>query len=280
MNKQTDMKISVVTITYNNIKGIKLTAESIINQSEQSFEWIVIDGGSSDGTAEFLKNLRRQPDYWVSEPDGGIYDALNKGISHATGQYVCCMNAGDCFYDSDVLAKVYKQNLTGDIVYGNWTVIERKKRVDVQAPVEMPSYYFFFDHNLCHQAMFVKTTLMKNSPFDTSYRICADLKKWQDFMLQHCSFQYINVRVCVHDNIDGISSDPNSDLFSSEIARTMKEMPSGLRLIAELEKSEKDSLRRKNSKHLRQVRMLIFISVVLLLCLGFSIFLCHIFRIK
>ena len=265
------MIISIVTITYNNISGFKQTAESIIKQSEQSFEWIVIDGGSSDGTVEYLKSLSRQPDYWVSERDRGIYDALNKGISRATGQYVCCMNAGDCFYDFDVLAKVYKYNLTEDIIYGNWTLIEKKKRIDVQAPVEMPSYYFFFEHNLCHQAMFVKTALLRESPFDTSYKICADHKKWQDFMLQQRTFQYIDVRVCIHDNRDGISSDIHSKQFVSELERMLSEMPRGLRLISALEKSEKDMLRKKNTKHLRQVRILAVISILLLFCLILSI---------
>ena len=265
------MKVSIVTITYNNLRGFQQTAQSVVSQSEQSFEWIVIDGGSTDGTSDYIKSLSRHPDYWVSEPDGGIYDALNKGISHATGQYVCCMNAGDIFYDSDVLSEVLKHDLWGDIVYGNWTLLEKGKRINVQAPTEMPLYYFFFEHNLCHQAMFVKTTLMQNSPFDTSYKICADWKKWQDFMLQHRVFQYVDVRICVHDNRDGISSDVNSKQFVLELERMLSEMPKGLKLISALEKSEKDMLRKKNTKHLRQVRILAVISILLLFCLILSI---------
>lgn len=93
------MKLSIVTISYNNFYGLKSTAASVFSQTWKDFEWIVIDGGSTDGTKEYIESLERKPDFWCSEKDAGIYDAQNKGIRIAKGEYICCMNSGDTFCD-------------------------------------------------------------------------------------------------------------------------------------------------------------------------------------
>ncbi len=100
------MKISVVTISYNDLDGLHETLVSIARQTAQDVELIVVDGGSSDGTAKLLEDMDDIVDAWVSEPDGGIYDAMNKGVSLATGDYLNFMNAGDCFHDPKVLERV------------------------------------------------------------------------------------------------------------------------------------------------------------------------------
>ena len=114
------MKLSIVTISYNNILGLKRTTENIVSQTWNDYEWIVIDGGSTDGTKEYLASLEKQPDYWCSESDKGIYDAQNKGIRISKGEYVCCMNAGDTFCNNDTLQKVFANTPKADVVYGDW----------------------------------------------------------------------------------------------------------------------------------------------------------------
>ena len=97
------MKYSIITVNYNNKEGLRKTIESVISQTFRDFEYIVIDGGSSDGSAELLKEYSDKITYWVSEPDKGIYNGMNKGIAKATGDYLNFMNSGDCFYDQQVL---------------------------------------------------------------------------------------------------------------------------------------------------------------------------------
>ena len=112
------MKYSIITVNYNNKEGLRKTIESVTHQSFRDFEFIVIDGGSTDGSAEVLKEYDAQISYWVSEPDGGIYQGMNKGIAKATGEYLNFMNSGDCFYNADVLQRVYEFQLTTDIIVG------------------------------------------------------------------------------------------------------------------------------------------------------------------
>lgn len=98
-------KISIITINYNDKIGLSKTINSVLNQSWQKFEFIVIDGGSNDGGLEVIEQFKDKIDYWVSEPDKGVYNAMNKGIKVAKGEYLIFMNSGDTFYDDQVLEK-------------------------------------------------------------------------------------------------------------------------------------------------------------------------------
>jgi glycosyltransferase involved in cell wall biosynthesis len=112
-------KLSIITVCRNIKDTIQRTCESIINQTWQDFEWIVVDGGSTDGTVEILKRYKDRIDILISEPDNGIYNAMNKGIKIATGEYLNFMNGGDSFYDNGVLEKVFKnKEYSADILYG------------------------------------------------------------------------------------------------------------------------------------------------------------------
>lgn len=110
--------ISVVTICYNE-PHLEKTCESIVSQTYQNFEWIVIDGGSKQETLDVFENYKTYMTYFVSEKDRGIYHAMNKGLLQARGEYVIFMNAGDYFYSSDILEKVVDSGLDQDIVYGD-----------------------------------------------------------------------------------------------------------------------------------------------------------------
>lgn len=115
------MKISVVTVCYNSVDTIEETMLSVLNQTYPDVEYIIIDGGSTDGTVDIIKKYAGRVAYWISEPDKGIYDAMNKGIAAATGDYINFMNSGDRFASTNVIENCFS-NLRGTpiIIYGNW----------------------------------------------------------------------------------------------------------------------------------------------------------------
>ena len=112
------MKLSIITVNLNNLEGLKKTYESVVCQTFTDYEWIVIDGGSTDGSREFIEQHQDKFAYWCSEPDKGIYNAMNKGIMRAKGEYLNFMNSGDCFACKETLAGVFNKPRKEDILYG------------------------------------------------------------------------------------------------------------------------------------------------------------------
>ena len=169
------MKYSIITVNYNNKEGLRKTIESVIHQSFRDFEYIVIDGGSTDGSAEVLKEYDAQISYWVSEPDGGIYQGMNKGIAKATGEYLNFMNSGDCFYSSEILEKVSSYQSDADFIVGkdyHYHSEINKGHVSIQPP--RTTMMHFFMATLDHQSSFIKRDLFKDSPYDESHRLVSD----------------------------------------------------------------------------------------------------------
>ena len=139
--------ISVISINYNNAAGLKRTIESVIHQTSADYEYIIIDGGSNDDSVAVIEQYASQIDYWVSEPDSGIYNAMNKGVSKANGEYCIFMNSGDSFADDNVLIDVLKIGLktdvvTGGVVFGPNNTFYGPKNVTLK---------HFFTKSLAHQ---------------------------------------------------------------------------------------------------------------------------------
>lgn len=211
------MKLSVITINYNNCEGLRKTIESVVNQKWHDFEYIVIDGGSTDGSVEVIKEFASYIDYWVSEPDKGIYNALNKGVSVAKGEYCNFMNSGDCFYSHDTLEQVFTKETIADIVCGN-THSDNIKT----PPVEI-TFDFLFDGSICHQCAFIRTSLMKKYGYDEKYKIVADRKFFvQALILDNCSYQAVDVDVVKYD-ITGFSA-TNPVLSKLEYDKVLEEL--------------------------------------------------------
>ena len=169
------MKYSIITVNYNNREGLRRTIESVICQTFRDFEFIVIDGGSTDGSADVLKDYDKYITYWVSEPDKGIYNAMNKGISKATGIYLNFMNSGDCFFDNDVLQKVDAYNDTADFIVGRDYHFDEKSQQG-HASIQPPrlTMMHFFVSTLDHQSSFIKRSLFLGSPYREDYRLVSD----------------------------------------------------------------------------------------------------------
>ena len=169
------MKFSIITVNYNNKDGLQRTIESVIHQSFHNFEFIVIDGGSTDGSVDVLKAYKKHITYWVSEADRGIYHAMNKGILQARGDYLNFMNSGDCFYNRDVLQKVATYGYNEDFIvgkdyhYNNETGLGH---VSIQPP--RTTMIHFFVATLDHQSSFIKRELFENSLYDENHRLVSD----------------------------------------------------------------------------------------------------------
>lgn len=194
------MKLSIITINYNNSEGLRKTIESVVNQTWYDFEYIIIDGGSTDGSVEIIKEYASRIDYWVSEPDKGIYNALNKGLAVAKGEYCNFMNSGDCFYSFSTLEQVFASKPMVDIICGN-TFTDKLK-----APPKTITFDTLFNVSICHQCAFIRTSLMKKYGYDEKYKIVADRKFFlQALIFDNCSYQSIDVDVVKYD-ITGFSA--------------------------------------------------------------------------
>lgn len=169
------MRYSIITVNYNNKEGLRNTIESVIHQTFHDFEFIIIDGGSTDGSVEVLKEYDTQIDYWISEPDGGIYQGMNKGIKKATGEYLNFMNSGDCFYTADILEKVSNYKSNADFIVGkdfHYNNDTHQGHTSIHPP--RTTMIHFFVATLDHQSSFIKRELFYDSLYDESHRLVSD----------------------------------------------------------------------------------------------------------
>ena len=272
------MKVSIITIAYNNLAGLKDTYKSIKQQTFRGFEWIVVDGGSTDGTKEFLQKHDSEIAWWCCEPDKGVYNAQNKGTEKAQGEYCIYMNSGDSFYANDVLEKIFEKDINADIIYGNWMLVfEDGKKWLGFAPRVADFAYFFYD-NMCHQAMLIKTEAVKNRPYDESFRIYADWEEWLALYMQGKKFERIDMTIC-NFMVGGISTGDNaSEVLKAERKAEIKRINARyytgrwketmLRIAPILRDSEerptRKTLLKKRKKHMRVIRILIVFSILLL----------------
>lgn len=185
------MKISVVTVCYNADQVIESTIVSVSNQTYSDVEYIVIDGKSNDGTDNIISKHEKKLSCYVSEPDDGIYDAMNKGIDKATGDYVIFLNAGDEFANIDTLQRFVscaeKENadvLYGDVIY-NYKYGQRLVKADRLKNIE-------YDMVFSHQSVFIRASLLKYNMFNLKYRLAGDYDLLLRLYHQNCSFVYLN----------------------------------------------------------------------------------------
>ena len=171
--------ISVVTVVFNDVKHLERTVNSIINQDYNNVEYIIIDGGSSDGTLDIIKKYEDKIDYWVSEPDDGIYDAMNKAVSVANGKWINFMNSGDKFYDNYIISSIFPTN-AADLIYGDHEI--RYKTIN--KPVKAKSILEIYKGMIfCHQSMFISRDLQISHPYQHyKYKIAADYKLIFDYI--------------------------------------------------------------------------------------------------
>lgn len=180
-------KISIITISFNNKVGLERTILSVVNQIgiNTDFEYIVIDGGSKDGSKEVLGQYSDKITYWVSEPDKGIYNAMNKGIQKATGDYLLFMNSGDVLVDDKDILKRCQNMLQADIVAFDCYLEKDDKIVGRRTHIEKPTLFYAFCNGFKHQSTFIKKSLFdKYGLYDERYKIAGDYEFWIRTLLQ------------------------------------------------------------------------------------------------
>jgi len=212
------MKISIITINLNNREGLEKTVESVLAQTWREFEYIVIDGASTDGSADYLSQTSNELTYWISEKDRGIYHAMNKGIDKATGQYLLFLNSGDYLANNRILEQVRSQ-LTGDgIIYGDLTLVNRNGMVVTKEYPDHLTLSFVWEQSLPHPASFIRRDLFDRlGKYNEKDGITSD---WQFFMLALFSlrtdYKHLKQEVTVFD-MTGICNNPDN------LRRTKKE---------------------------------------------------------
>jgi glycosyltransferase involved in cell wall biosynthesis len=219
MNK----KISIITINYNNVEGLKRTVKSVVSQKWKEFEYIVIDGGSTDGSTAYIESQSEHVDCWVSEPDQGIYNAMNKGILKATGEYLLFLNSGDHLISEKILEQNFKFITVQDIIYFNLNVIDGSNTFLKKYPDQL-SFSYFTKDTLPHPATFIRASLFRRiGMYDESFKIVSD---WKFFIESICKFNCSYIRIdetLTTFYLDGLSSDPqNKVLIFEEKQRVLK----------------------------------------------------------
>jgi len=208
------MKLSIITINLNNCQGLEKTVLSVINQSYKDFEYIVIDGGSTDGSVELIKKHEDKINKWLSEKDKGIFNAMNKGILQAAGKYLLFMNSGDCFVDNDVLEKFATFQNDEDIIYGNLNFTGGNVKSTWCPPANL-SFNYFFEDSLPHQAAFIQKKLFDRvGLYSEQLKICSDWKFFADAVIKFkCTYKKIELFIADFD-VNGLSS--NRKLLDEE----------------------------------------------------------------
>lgn len=201
--------ITVITVVFNCVESIENTITSIVNQNYKNLEYIIIDGGSVDGTIDIIKKYEDKIDYWQSEPDKGIYDAMNKAIDLSSGDYINFMNCGDIFVNNHILEDVVADlnDEEYDVVFGDvinrWNIGDEIKKADENSIM-----------GFCHQSAFTSAKLLKKYKFDPTYRICADRNFYkQIYDNEVIRKKYINIPISIFQCENSLSVDNNLKRF-------------------------------------------------------------------
>jgi glycosyltransferase involved in cell wall biosynthesis len=242
------MKFSIITVNYNNASGLEKTIKSVLSQTYTGFDFVVIDGGSTDASKTIIEQHQPSISYWVSERDSGVYNAMNKGIKAAKGEFVIFMNSGDIFYDADVLKNIEPEITDAyGIYYGN----NVKKGQGTERLKTYPAklnFSFFYSSSINHQSSFIKRKLFEEHfYYNEDYKIASD---WEFFVYAICHenvpYKYINQTISIYD-FTGISSDPKSSerLINEKLTSIEKYFPAF--------KDDYVNLSLLNSKRVKQI---------------------------
>ena len=261
------MKLSIITINYNNAEGLRKTLASVAAQTFRDFEHIIVDGGSTDESVEIIRQyadneairpenskadnlalspyhlITSSPIIWISEPDSGIYNAMNKGIKMASGEYLLFLNSGDYLVGADTLSKVFqiaKDNI--DVIYGDIKVVYNNQEIIKESP-DVVTFQYLYSNAIFHSGgSFIKKTLFDSSGvYDENLRIVSDWKFFVEiFILKNVSYQHINLILSVFD-LCGISTE-NQELMMKERMLVLRDLfPE--RILLDYEKFSSSSIK-------------------------------------
>lgn len=189
-------KITVVTVTYNAEQYLEQTIKSVIEQDYPNIEYIIIDGASSDGTVDIIKKYEKYISYWISEPDSGIYDAMNKGIDVASGEWINFMNAGDSFSGKDILNTIFYKTYDVSVLYSDSYYINKDFEIIGEHKASKLEEFFISKMPFIHQSSFIKKDIISKFLFRTDYKLASDFDLFCKLYLQKYKFEYLpNIKI-------------------------------------------------------------------------------------
>lgn len=202
--KKNNSLITVITISYNAVDNIESTIQSVLNQTYPFIEYIIIDGGSSDGTTEIIKKYVNNISFWLSEQDKGIYDAMNKGIMMASGDWINFMNAGDAFYNPNTINSLsyYLENKTIGVIYGDVKIIYDQNHVKTK---RVKTNNFLKGMPFCTQSAFVRNKYFSDILFNDKYNVFGDLDYFLSLNKKKVQMKYVK-KVIASFDYNGVSS--------------------------------------------------------------------------
>lgn len=211
--------ITIVTVVYNSEKFIEETILNVDSQDYLNKEFIIVDGGSTDKTIEIIERNKNKISFFLSEPDLGIYDAMNKGVKHSKGEWIIFMNSGDVFANNKVISSFFTTSghLNFELIYGN-TLVKNKKKI-VPPSIIQPNFFFF--ETICHQSIFInKKVFQKVGLHNLNFKIISDREFLLRASIENFKFKYFDIDVCFWES-DGFSLQ-NSFLIEDEVRQLRK----------------------------------------------------------
>lgn len=204
-------ELSIITVNLNNRIGLLKTIESVVCQTYKTFEFIIVDGGSTDGSIEIIKDNCHYINKWISEADDGIFQAMNKAIKMAIGEYLLFLNSGDVLIWNDVLKKVFSITHTADILCGSCNISKKGKVIHTTNPPAFVTFGNLYYKGLAHQSTFIKRNLFdKFGYYREDFKYNADIEFWyRTIIFGGVTTNKINIIVSDF-NLDGISSKQNT----------------------------------------------------------------------
>lgn len=216
-------KISIITVVRNDKTNIRATINSVLSQTYSNIEYIVIDGASMDGTLDIIREYENQIAELISEPDKGVYDAMNKGTAIATGKWICYMNSGDQFADTDVLYRIFIDNknnvLDKDVIYSD-VIADYKTKQKIRIAKNLKLFYQGIPFS--HQAHLIKASIAKNKPFNLKYAITADYDFLYAIFKESAKFYYFEHPIAIVDVTTGISKNVNLNILYKDFLEINK----------------------------------------------------------
>lgn len=218
------MFLSIITINRNNAEGLKKTLDSVASQTCRDFEHIIIDGASTDESVEIIENYvsssaGKNVSYWVSEPDKGTYNAMNKGVQYASGNYCLFLNSGDWLYGPLVMEEIKKTADIADIIYFDPIYVFSNKQILYKSP-EVSALLIRFSHgiNINHQNLITRTSIQKTNPFNEQYTIYSDFDlNIKNILINRHSFYHEHKTLAYYEASEGLSSRvENSSIIEKE----------------------------------------------------------------
>lgn len=245
-----EFKLSIITVNFNNNNGLKATISSVEEQSFSSYEHIIIDAGSTDGSLETIKQYadgNPHVTFWVSEHDEGIYDGMNKGIDHANGEYLYFLNSGDILI-GDVLNRIPFDGT--QYIYGDVRISFPNGRiVDIESPYPLDPVFIILKDTICHQVCFIHRSLFQNQRYRTDYILASDwIHIVENIILKGCSYKHIPIYIADY-NGNGISA-TSGTLGVDERSKWIKEnIPQAFyNSLLELDETRTELYKLKNSE--------------------------------